>query len=232
VAANPKTLRIVDAWAHGAATRVLEIACDAEPLGDVGGKYLIVNTGVVFGDKPVKRAYSLAPAAGGRARIAVKRIGAGSEALHAAPVGTELSFSGPWGKLVPEGGLAPRTLVVATDTGVTAALGVVETARAAAVEILWLRAEDETFLDVDHVASRVAAAGSARFVHALIPGVQSPDRVAAAHRAIQARAAETAAELVIAAGDGAIVHPLTARLAPIPVRIECFFHNPERKIAS
>jgi ferredoxin-NADP reductase len=232
MAQNPKTLRILKAWAHGEATRVLEIECMTEPFGHVGGKYVIVNTGVVSGDKPVKRAYSLAPAGPGRARVAVKRIGQGSEALHAAPIGTELSFSGPWGKLVPEAGLAPRTLVVATDTGITAALGVVETAPVGVVEVLWLRADDEAFLDVDHVAERIASAGSARFVHATIPPAKAAERIASAMRLVEGRVRETGAGLVLAAGDGAVVHPLTIRLAPLEVRIECFFHNPERKIAS
>ena len=123
MAANPKTLRIVGARPAAPSTRVLEIECiDGSPLGSVGGKYVIVNTGVVSGEKAVKRAYSLLPVPGSaqRAHLTIKRLeGLGSNAMHAAPLGTELSFSGPWGKLVPEGGIAERALVLATDTGIT-----------------------------------------------------------------------------------------------------------------
>lgn len=101
--------------------------------------------------------------------------------------------------------------------------------------MLWLRSEDETFLDVDGVRSRVQATG-ARFTHAVIPPVKATGRVAAAWAHVDARVAELGAQLVVAAGDGAIIHPLRERLlspsSPVrDVRIECFFHNPERKIA-
>jgi len=83
-----------------------------------------VNTGVVAGEKPVKRAYSLIPSKAHRSwRAHVKQLGdgPGSNAMHAAPVGAELP-SAALGKLVPEGGVPEKTLVVATDTGITSAL--------------------------------------------------------------------------------------------------------------
>jgi ferredoxin-NADP reductase len=239
MAANPRTLRILDARFVAPATRELVIECvEGPPLASVGGKYVILNTGVVVAEKAIKRAYSLLPVAGAAhlAQLTVKRLadGPGSNALHAAAVGTELSFSGPWGKLASEPGREARPLVVATDTGITAALGVASFPKGA-LEVLWLRADDETFLEVDDVRRRVEASG-ARFVHALIPGVSSKGRAAAAWAHIDARVAELGADEVIAAGDGAIVHPLRDRLlaptSPVrDVRIECFFHNPERKIA-
>src|SRR5688500_14423818 len=147
MASVPATLRLVEAWELGPSTRVLEIErVDGAPFVSIGGKYIIVNTGVVSPEgKPAKRAYSLLPThhhgslTSARCRLAVKRFGPGSCALHTAPLGTELSFSGPWGKLVPEGGLDAPTLFVATDTGITSALGVAEqTDRRAALEVLWL----------------------------------------------------------------------------------------------
>jgi ferredoxin-NADP reductase len=241
MAANPKTLRIVGARALGAATRALEIECvGGPPLAAIGGKYVIVHTGAMAGDKPIKRAYSLVSVGGHahRAQLTVKRLGAGSDALHAAAVGTELSFSGPWGKLVPESGLDEPTLLVATDTGITAAMGVAEEhARSArgCVEVLWLRTDDETFLDVEDVRQRVNAAG-AHFVYATIPPVRSIERVAAAWSHIDGRVAELRATILIASGDGAIIHGLRDRMVGAAssvrdVRIECFFHNPEKKSA-
>ena len=234
MAANPKTLRIVETRAAGPHTRVIDIACDAVPFEAIGGKYIIVNTGVVAGEKPVKRAYSLVPVEGAPqlARLTVKRLGdgPGSNAMHAAGVGAELPFSGPWGKLVPEGGTPAKTLVVATDTGITSALGIAARKEKPA-EILWLRAADEDFISEEEARARVEREGI-RFVSTIIPPVKSAERAAAAFAHIDARAAEVGPSLVIAAGDGALVHPLIERLRAAEVRIECYFHNPEKKSAS
>ena len=239
MAANPKTLRVVAAHSEGACARVLEIeTVDASPLTPVAGKYIIVNTGVMAGDKPVKRAYSLTSAYGPdhRARLIVKKLGPGSSALHDAALGAEFSFSGPWGKLLPEAGEPPCTLVVATDTGITTAIGLatqastLSTCRVA--EVLWLRGEGETFLDVDDVRHRIEAAG-VKYVCATILPAHDPARVNDAWAHVEARVAEVGAEVVLASGDGAIIHPLRTRLAEAvrEVRIECFFHNPEKKSA-
>src|SRR5579859_5096848 len=218
MAANPKKLRIVDAHLDNPSTRVLAIECvEGEPFARVGGKYVIVHTGIVVDGKSIKRAYSMMPVANapGRAWLTVKRLGAGvgSNALHDAPVGTELLFSGPWGKLLPEEeAITEPTLVVATDTGITAALGVAEQTRTRpAAAVLWLRAEDETFLDVGGVRERAGHAG-ARFAVAPLPPVGDAGRVQAATPAVEALLAETGATLVIAAGDGAVIHPLRDRL--------------------
>ncbi len=238
MAANPRRLRIVEAHLDNPSTRVLEIECvEGDPLANVGGKYIIVHTGLVVDGKPVKRAYSMGPVARARhrARLTVKRLGAGpgSNALHAAPVGTELSFSGPWGKLVPEGGIGEPALLVATDTGITAALGVVEqeAPHPGPIALLWLRCDDETFLDPDTVRERAEAAGT-RFVGAVLPPVGEAGRAIAAAPLLEGLLAETGASLVLAAGDGAVIHPLRERIAGRvrDVRLESFFHNPERKI--
>jgi ferredoxin-NADP reductase len=234
VAANPKRLRIVGTRSPGTGTRALAIECvEGGAFERAGGKYVIVHTGLVVGDKPIKRAYSLVPLVGAPHlyELVVKRLdGPGSQALHEAPVGTELGFSGPWGKLVPEGGLAARTLLVATDTGITSALGIVEQHETQRAEVLWLREASDPFLDVELVHERVARAG-ARFVTACIPEVEAALRAAVAHALIDARVRELSPTLVVATGDGRIVHPLVDRLRPIDTRIECYFHNPDKKSA-
>jgi len=234
MAANPKRLRIVGARALGAATRAIAVECvEGGAFERAGGKYVIVHTGRVLDDRPIKRAYSLVPVAGALStfELTVKRLGGpGSNALHEAPVGTELGFSGPWGKLVPEGGLPPRTLLVATDTGITSALGVVEQYGGAGA-VLWLREDCEPFLDVAMVRKRFERTG-ARFRCASIPGPLDAARQTAAWPAIAGCVGELAPTLVVATGDGHIVHPLVDRLRPIEVRIECYFHNSEKKSAS
>ena len=232
---------MVAARAGGVATRVLTIEeTGGEGFRDIGGKYVIVHTGLVQDGKAVKRAYSLMRGAAGegRAELAVKRIGLGAGALHDAAPAATFTFSGPWGKLVPETGLADRTLLVATDTGITSALGVVEQAarRPSARElvVLWLLPLDDAFLGRDTVRARVEGAG-ARLFCAELPAVGDERRLQAALPHVTALAAESGATHVIATGDGSIVHPLKTLLpgqvgSVTDVRCECFFHNPEKKI--
>jgi len=243
MAANPKRLRVVDAHAVGPCTRVLEIECvEGGAFDVVGGKYIIVHTGLVLGEKAIKRAYSLmpVPARPGRATIAVKRLpGLGSQAMHDLSLDATLGFSGPWGKLVPEAGLAQRTLLVATDTGITSALGIVEQHAISgvrrALSVIWLREAAETFLDMASVRRRIEQSGAGLSVHVIDP-VAAPTRAAAAWALIEAHAQGFEASHVVATGDGAIVHPLRellpGRVALVTdVRSECFFNNPEKKSA-
>ena len=240
MAANPKRLQISAARQAGPATRVLDIECvEGGAFDVVGGKYVIVHTGLVIADKAIKRAYSLIPVAGkpGRAEIAVKRLpGPGSQALHEVPLGTELCFSGPWGKLTPESGLGERTLLVATDTGITSALAVVEqhalTGSSATLAVIWLHEAGETFLDLGAVRARIERAGARFSAHEVEP-IASAERPSASSL-IESAATYFEATHVIATGDGAIVHPLRRtlpeRLSHVrDVRIECFFNNPEKK---
>lgn len=243
MAANPKQLRVVEAGSAGPCTRVLSIECvEGGAFDVVGGKYIIIHTGLMAGEKAIKRAYSLMPVAGrpGRAQIAVKRLpGPGSQAMHDIALDSTRTFSGPWGKLIPETGLAPRTLLVATDTGITSALGVVEqqamSGQAGALSVMWLRESSETFLDVPSVRRRIEHAGAEWAQHDIAP-IAGRMRALEAWGLIEAQARRFEASHVIATGDGAIVHPLRESLpARVPlvtdVRIECFFNNPEKKSA-
>ena len=100
--------------------------------------------------------------------------------------------------------------------------------------MLWLRAPGESFFDVERAHAAVVGSG-ARSSSATIPEVGAPDRAERAWAHVDARVAERAPEVLLAAGDGHIVFPLKERAFPTStvqdVRIECFFHNPERKSA-
>jgi ferredoxin-NADP reductase len=243
MAANPKQLQVVDAQAAGPSTRVLSLECVEGGAFDlVGGKYIIIHTGLMVGEKAIKRAYSLMPVEGrpGQAQIAVKRLpGLGSQAMHDVPLGATLGFSGPWGKLIPEAGLAQRSLLVATDTGITSALGIVEqqamTGQSRSISVMWLREASESFLDVASVRRRVEHVGADWVQHDIAP-IAGRMRAVEAWGLIEAQARRFEASHVIATGDGAIVHPLRESLpVRVPlvtdVRIECFFNNPEKKSA-
>jgi ferredoxin-NADP reductase len=243
MAQNPKRLRVIDAHSEGACTRVLELECvEGGAFERIGGKYIIVHTGLTIAEKAVKRAYSLMPIPGrpGRAMIAVKRLpGPGSQLMHELSPGSTLSFSGPWGKLIPEAGLGQRTLLVATDTGITSALGIVEeqapTRSDSALSVIWLREAEEGFLDLASLRRRIERVGALWSDHEIEP-LDTQVRVVSACALVEAHARLFEASHVIATGDGAIVHRLREFLpARFPwltdVRIECFFNNPEKKSA-
>src|SRR5258706_7101718 len=126
--AKPRTARILTSTALAARARLLEFEALDGPLGFVGGQYLIFNTGLARPDgKLVKRAYSLlsADAEQGRFQICAQRLpeGPGSSFFHDVAPGTEVQFSGPWGQFLPDDSRSRATLLLATDTGITAALG-------------------------------------------------------------------------------------------------------------
>ena len=235
--AQAKIATVVGAEMIGPDTRLVELEVPA--LGFVGGQYLIVNSGVVLpSGKLAKRAYSIvsADARQDRVTFAVKRLetGPASTFLHTAPHGATFEFSGPWGKYLPDDARARRTLVLATDTGITAALGLVRGKAFAPqrpqAELLWLVESDRYFLPEAFV--REASTIRVRMVP--VPPVGHPERVATAEAALRSVLEGGRPESVFLSGDGAVLYPLRDRLIEAgvsgeAVRLESFFNNPERK---
>jgi ferredoxin-NADP reductase len=230
--AEAKTARVARAATVGH-TRLVELEVLTGPLGFVGGQYVIVDSGVVLpSGKLAKRAYSILSAdeQQERVQLAVRQIaaGPGSGFLHAVEVGAEVRFSGPWGQFLPDDARPRATWVFATDTGITAALGLVRGHKFAPqrphARLLWL-AEPGEFLP-DAMVAELSPVPVER--HA-IPPVGHPDRIGAA-RAIVA-ALDGRPERVFLSGDGAILYPLREQLplAADEVRLECFFNNPAKK---
>ena len=244
--APPKTARLIAAKSLGSHARWLEFEC-VEPaaLGFVGGQYVIVDTGLPLpSGKVAKRAYSiLSPDVHqGRFEIVARRLGEGpgSNYLHHLELGSTLTFSGPWGKFVPDPGAAPneKTLVVATDTGVTAALGLFGASSfapsRARATLLWLSPSPDDFVDESFVRSRAAADGAEVRI-ATVPRVGHPERIGAGLEQFEAAFGQTGPERVYLAGDGALLYPFADVLAknavsPSQVFLECFFNNPAKKI--
>jgi ferredoxin-NADP reductase len=161
--ANHRTARLVSAENIGINTRLLEFALEDE-LGFTGGQYIIVNTGVpIEENKTAKRAYSLlsSDAEQKRFQIAVRRIGSGpgSNFMFDLPVGADLVFSGPWGKFLPHPVDGSSTLLLATDTGITAAMGLANSLKFAQhrerATLLWLSESDDYFLPESFIRERV-----------------------------------------------------------------------------
>ncbi len=238
-----KTARVVGSREIAPGTKVLDLElADGAAIGFRGGQYVIMNTGATLPEgKLAKRAYSFFSHDGEqrRVQIAVKRLdaGPGSTAMHDAPLGTELSFSGPWGKMVPEAD-SGRALLLATDTGITAVLGLARSVGFAALardaDLYWYVTSPSYFLPLEFVRAELAGVPIRLHVEdALAP--HHPERLAHARaivdRHIATRGVPGSAFL---AGDGAVVHPILDHLVALGVqtdraKLEAFFNNPARK---
>lgn len=242
--ADARTARLTAARPVGPETRLLDFELTGgEALGFVGGQYVIINTGVPLpGGKVAKRAYSLlsADAEQRRFQIAVRRIGPGpgSNFMHTVAVGTELSFSGPWGKYLVDPAAPPGpTLAVATDTGITAALGLLRSERfrpwLPLTQLLWLVESPDYFLPWPLVREWLPGpCGRAEL--RMIPPVHHSERPAAARAAVTPMQDESPPAHAFLSGDGTILYALqqdltAAGLAEDRIRLECFFNNPFRK---
>jgi ferredoxin-NADP reductase len=238
--ATARTARIESVATAGARARVFDLVLvDEEALGFVGGQYVIVDTGVDLPNgKRAKRAYSIlsSDAEQRRFRIAVQRLdpGPGSTAMHGASAGDTLRFSGPWGKYVVDPAMEGDVLVLATDTGITAALGLVRgrafDALRRRARLVWYSRPDDGFVPEAFVREELASAAALAVEPALPLG--HPERPRDARSAVARHLPTPAAAFL--SGDGAVVFPMrdalgAAGLDPARLRLEAFFNNPEKK---
>lgn len=237
--ATSRTARLIEVAQPGPRARLLTFEALGGPLGFVGGQYLIFDTGLVRGEKRVKRAYSLLSADADQLRfqIAVQKVpdGAGSALLHELRPGSELQFSGPWGKFLPDDARPRRTLLLATDSGITALLGLARgrgfAPQRPLAQLLWLRDEAAGFLPVELVEQACADLGVRCGIRPL-PAPHRPERLEAAKAAL--REVSPAPDCAFLSGDGLLLHALRDELAaagadPANVRVEAFFNHPQRK---
>jgi hypothetical protein len=170
--------------------------------------------------------------------------------MHELAVAAELPYSGPWGKyqVAPAAESEPesesesdpspsKTLVFATDTGITAALGLIrglpfrpllDQAR-----VVWFVESPEYFLPEPWL-ERVIPPGCHTFALRTGPPVHDPARLAAARDALGEALEGGLPTRVFLSGDGAVLYPLArdlmdAGLAEPQIRLECFFNNPQRR---
>src|SRR5262249_24837714 len=146
-------------------------------------------------------------------------------------------FSGPWGKLLADDARPRRaTWIVATDTGITAALGLVRGSAFAPqltnARLLWLRGKDGYFFCGDFLAAGLRR--SLPMSRVAIPPVKHPERIAVARAEIERLLADGAPESVFASGDGDVIYAvreraLAAGVSDGNIRLESFFNNPSKK---
>ncbi len=240
--AVPRAARVVAATSVGPETRLLDLEmADGLPLGFTGGQYIIVDSKLVLPNgKAAKRAYSILSEDKDQFhfQLAVKRIldGPGSEFMHRVAAGTELSFSGPWGKFYPPEGVSGATLVLATDTGITAALGLVRSRRfeplVGSAIFIWLRASPDYFLPDSTVRQRLPSGLKDVLIDAL-PCIAHQERIPYARRVLRQVFERVRIHRAFISGDGVVNYALLEDLAvegiPVtPDNLESFFNMPKR----
>jgi ferredoxin-NADP reductase len=243
--AQPRVARLVKAERLGPEARLLTFVLAEGEVGFSGGQYVIVNTGIELpGGKLAKRAYSILSSDADQRefQIAVRRVGEGlgSNFMHRIEVGAQLPFSGPWGKFVSNGASAGPRLVFATDTGITAALGLLQGlgshTLADATKAVWLIESDDYFLPPAFVQSLLTRRCQ-NFGVAAAREVGDATRVDSALTILERLLDSTPPSTAFLAGDGAVIYPLRDRLIAAgmqreSIRLEAFFNNPERKAQS
>jgi ferredoxin-NADP reductase len=243
--AIPRQARLVEVAALGADTRHLRLQMEGEAsLGFVGGQYIIVDSGLVLPNgKACKRAYSIISADDQQHtfELAVMRLGAGlgSTYMHELAPGAPVNFSGPWGKMGPpvDAGAGPGdSFVLASDTGLTSMLGLLQARRfqplLAGTTFLWLRPSADYFVPRSFVERRLPAGlRDVRFVE--LPPIGDPRRVPLARRLLAEAWAQGPLGRGYIAGDGAINYALLDDLvaggvAATREHVESFFNMPKK----
>ncbi len=238
--ATPKHGQVVAVAAESPSARWIEIETQ-EPLGFVGGQYVIVDSGQVRPDgKRAKRAYSILSADRNQRRIefAVQQLPGKicSTYMGELAVGDPVTFSGPWGKFKPVDFEPRPTLVLASDTGITAALGLLCGAAMAPSlaqsRLVWLREERGAFVSDTFVRDRLPAGlRGADFLP--IVAHDHPERLHQALYVMGLLLEQDVPEQAFLAGDGKINYGLMSHLEAVGVevgknRLESFFNSPPK----
>src|ERR1700720_1451491 len=220
--AQARVARLVKAERLGPKARLLRFALAEGEIGFSGGQYIIVNTGIeLAGGKLAKGAYSILSSDDDQRefQIAVRRIGEGpgSNFMHRIEIGAELMFSGPWGKFVTNGESPGPRMVFATDTGITAALGLLQglgsRARADDTTAVWFVESEDYFLSSSFVRhSLVGLCQNLAVVAA--PEIADTARIGRALSILTRSLESTLPSTAFLAGDGAVIYPMRERLAP------------------
>jgi ferredoxin-NADP reductase len=228
----------------GDETRLLSFRMnDDDVLGFVGGQYIIVDTGILIaGNKIAKRAYSIISADRDQYefQLAVRRIGEGpgSNYMHCLAPGAEMKFSGPWGKFVADDRVDSGRLVFATDTGITAALGLLRSQATAnwgdRLKLIWFAQSDRYFLPFHTVMGALDRTGVRNIAIVEAPAPADPDRIRRALGLVGHAIATEQLASAFLSGDGDVIRPISellvgAGLQSEYVRSEYFFNSPLRR---
>lgn len=177
--AGPKKLRLIKREILNPDTCLctFEVMSD-EGLGFVGGQYIILNSGLKGPEgNDLKRAYSILSRDDEQLQLqlCIKEIPGGkvSPQFFTTSLGKEFDFSGPWGKFIknPDWPAKGPIFLVATDTGITAVLGLINSQkflpRLSDCSLLWFVPDENYFMNYDEVKRRLPVEFSDLQIHPL-----------------------------------------------------------------
>lgn len=227
----------------------IHVSCEMlEPheLGFKGGQYIIVNSGKLLPNgKLGKRAYSIPTSDREQYRfeLVVKKIleGVGSNFIHDLKVGDTFEFSGPWGKYQIAEGTQERILCIATDTGITAALGLLRGKAAISFlsesKLIWFLSSPHYFIPIDKVRSWLPSTLSLQIVSST-PTIDGQSRGFFIEEEISKILQEKVFTKIYLSGDGLALRHLKSKFLesenyqPEQIIMESFFHHESLKTAA
>lgn len=226
-------------------SRILTIEMkDSEPLGFTGGQFIFLNTQIPReAGKKVKRAFSIVSSDAQQygIKLAVKQIkaGGGGEFVNQLQVNDEVEFSGPWGQFKLEEATVTDepSLFIATDTGITALLGLLNGSNASPclkqAKVLWLLEASDYFLTLELVEKLLPEALKNRVIVELIAPVNHSIRIEQAKAIVDREVSQQLPQRVMMVGDGDVIIALRQHLYEKGVKneilVEPFFNNPKKK---
>lgn len=238
MAAVPRQIRLVQRERVQEHTDFYRFALvNDEDLGFVGGQYVILNTGAKDASgADIKRAYSIFSADSSQREfdLVIRRIPDGPASQHLATlaIGSTLQFSGPWGKFIknPEWPSSGPTVLVATDTGITAVLGLLRAQKMAPhlnhCSALWLTTGPTDFLPFELVRAHLPAGYQGLEIHT-VPAWNDPARAAQAMNALnQMLHSMPKPENAFLAGDGQVLREMQTALVELGLNAEAIGVEP------
>lgn len=237
--AIPKRARVThtEKWNDFTCHIRCEMLSPAE-LGFTGGQYVIINSGIQLPNGHVgKRAYSIAASDTEQKQfdLMVRQIpgGVGSRFIHELKPGQVFEFSGPWGKyLPPPDGEQGKILIVATDTGLTAALGLTRGRGFVSflrdTQLVWFLESDSYFIPLDFVRE---------WIPIQTPPVGDPARILFCRNKIEEIVEGRRFNRIYLSGDGQVLSELKKFLmnrgyGEDQILVETFFNHVELKAPS
>ncbi|PKA14981.1 FAD-dependent oxidoreductase [Leptospira haakeii] len=206
----------------------------------VGGQYVILNAGIDKDGKVIKRAYSIlsSDSKADSFQICVKRLetGKASSILPTLELGSELEYSGPWGKFAgdPTWPSPGFSLILATDTGITSLVGLLLSKkfsnRLDSTIAVWLKTKEEDFLSENELTKTLSEVSNfPNIFH--IPPISDQNRISSALEILKSILGDcTVPENVFLSGDGNILRELRSELIRLgtlesKIGMEAFFNT-------
>ena len=224
------------------------LSCEmVEPaeLGFKGGQYIIVNSQRLLANgKLGKRAYSI-PSCDYEQKVfdlIIKKIsdGIGSDFMHELKVDDIFEFSGPWGKYqLQAGDPNQKLLCISTDTGITAALGLVRGKTAYAInesKLVWFLSSENYFVPIERIESWIPP-GLTFQVISSVPSIDNPARVPFIEKKLSEILENKSFSKICLSGDGAVLRELKKYFLGQGFKedqflMESFFHHEKLKTST